>query len=137
MMIADRGAGRFGWTDEHGSDLQWETVFQSNDRRIWYAEGKVRPAPLLPLVPVKALIVLRYAEQPGPAHSKVMQHQADMFIHTDSIGANLATKLLGPAGPKMAEQCVTQMQSFFAGLAWYVHRYPEKSAGLLATGIQR
>jgi len=132
VMIVDRGAGRFGWTDEHGSDLQWEAVYHSNDRHIWYAEGKVRPAPLLPLVPVKAVVVLRYSEQTAPNGAKMMQHQADMFLHTDSAGAALATKLLGPAAPRMAEQCVTQMQMFFAGLAWYVHRYPGREANLLS-----
>lgn len=134
VMISDRGAGRFGWTDENGSDLQWETVYHSGEKRIWYAEGKVRPAPLLPLVPVKALIVLRYQEHADP-NIKGMQHQADMFLYTDSLGATLAAKLLGPAAPKMAEQCVTQMQMFFSGMAWYVHRYPERAAGLfLASG---
>jgi hypothetical protein len=131
VMIVDRGAGRFGWTDEHGSDLQWETVYHSSDKHIWYAEGKVRPAPMLPLVPVKAVVVLRYSEQTGPNGVKMMQHQADMFLHTDSAGAALATKLLGAAAPKMAEQCVTQMQMFFAGMAWYVHRFPDQAATLL------
>jgi hypothetical protein len=131
VMIVDRGAGRFGWTDEHGSDLQWEAVYHSNDSHIWYAEGKVRPAPLLPLVPVKAVVVLRYSEQTGPNGEKMMQHQADMFLHTDSAGAALATKLLGAAAPRMAEQCVSQMQMFFAGLAWYVHRYPDQAPTLL------
>src|SRR5207302_2040218 len=62
VMISERGTGRFGWTDEHGSDLQWETVYISDKSRIWYAEGKVRPGLLMPLVPVKALVVLRFAE---------------------------------------------------------------------------
>src|SRR5579862_1267262 len=90
VMIADRGAGRFGWKDEHGSDLQWEVVYHSNDRHIWYAEGKVRPAPLLPLVPVKAVVVLHYSEQAGPNGAILIQHQAEMFLHTDSAGAVLA-----------------------------------------------
>ncbi len=132
VMITDRGAGRFGWTDEHGSDLQWEAVYHSGDRHIWYAEGKVRPAALLPLVPVKVVVVLRYAEQAGPNGATLMQHQADMFLYTDSLGAALATKLLGAAAPKMAEQCVAQMQMFFGGMAWFMHRYPERTAGLLA-----
>ena len=132
VMINDRGAGRFGWSDENGSDLQWETVYHSGDRRIWYAEGKVRPAPLLPLVPVKAVVVLRYAEQPGTSSHRLMQHQADLFLYTDSIGASIAAKVVGAAAPKMAEQCVTQMQMFFSGLAWYVHRYPDRAATLLS-----
>jgi hypothetical protein len=132
VMISDRGAGRFGWSDEHGSDLNWETVYQSNDRHIWYAEGKVRPAPLLPLVPVKCVVCLRYGEQDGPNGTKLIQHQADMYLYTDSLGATLAAKLLGPAAPRMAEQCVAQMQMFFGGMAWYLYRYPDRAPGLLA-----
>jgi hypothetical protein len=134
VMISERGNGRFGWTDEHGSDLQWDTVYNSNKERIWYAEGKVRPGTLMPLVPVKALVVLRY-EEPAtePVNgAKVMQHQADMFLYTDSMGAALATKLFGAAAPRLAEQCVTQMQMFFSGMAWYVHRHPERAQALLA-----
>jgi hypothetical protein len=133
VMINERGPGRFGWTDEHGSDLQWETVYAARDRHIWYAEGKVRPGLLLPLVPVKTLVVLRFAEQDGQAvgGGKIMQQQADMFLYTDSAGAALATKLLGSAAPHMAEQCVTQMQMFFSGMAWYLHRYPDRAASLL------
>ena len=134
VMISERGAGRFGWRDEHGSDLQWETVYSAGDRHIWYAEGKVRPGLLLPLVPVKALVVLRYAQQDAQASSgvQIMQHQADMFLYTDSAGAALATKLLGSAAPNMAQQCVTQMQMFFSGMAWYIHRYPDRAAALFA-----
>src|SRR5207302_1800448 len=77
--------------------------------------------------------VLRYAEQPGPNGAKLMQHQADMFLYTDSIGASIAAKVVGTAAPKMAEQCVTQMQMFFSGMAWYVHRYPDRAATLLMT----
>lgn len=134
VTISERGPGRFGWSDEHGSDLQWETVYASGGLHIWYAEGKVRPGMLLPLVPVKALVVLRFAEQDTPSADggKVMQHQADMFLYTDSTGAAVATKILGSAAPHMADQCVAQMQMFFSGMAWYVHRYPERGAVLLS-----
>jgi hypothetical protein len=131
VMINERGPGRFGWSDEHGSDLQWDTVFESKDQHIWYAEGKVRPAPMLPLVPVKAIVSLRFSEETGPGGVPMMQQQADMFLYTDSIGAALAAKLLGAAAPKMAEQCVTQMQMFFSGMAWYINRYPDRAAVLL------
>jgi hypothetical protein len=136
VMISDRGNGRFGWTDEHGSDLQWEAVYHCGDRHIWYAEGKVRPATLLPLVPVKAVVVLHYRELDGPNGAKAIQHQADMFLHTDGVGAALATKIVGAAAPQMAEQCVAQMQTFFAGLAWYANKYPDRAPGLFlpATG---
>jgi hypothetical protein len=131
VMINERGPGRFGYSDEHGSDLVWDTVYQSKDQHIWYAEGKVRPAPLLPLVPVKAVVSLRFSEETGQGGVPMMQQQADMFLFTDSIGAAVAAKLVGAAAPKMAEQCVTQMQMFFSGMAWYLNRYPERAPVLL------
>jgi hypothetical protein len=134
LLISEQGPGRFTWTDEHGSKLEWEAVYHSASERIWYADGKVRPGPMLPLVPVKAVIVLRYCEVAGARGGQMIQHQADMFLYTDSIGAALATKLLGPAAPRMAHQCVTQMQAFFSGLAWYAQRYPDRADGLFMQG---
>ena len=63
-----------------------------------------------------------------PIVGHVEAHKAGHALH-----AALATKLLGSAGPKMAEQCVSQMQTFFGALAWYMHRYPDRAATLLAT----
>jgi hypothetical protein len=58
LTITDRGGGRFGWADENGSDIVWETVYRTPELRIWYAEGKARPGPLMPLVPVRAVVLL-------------------------------------------------------------------------------
>jgi hypothetical protein len=54
-----------------------------------------------------------------------------MFIHTDSAAVAIVSRVLGPSAPKMAEQCVAQMQMFFAGLAWYLERHPERAEMLL------
>lgn len=132
LSITDRGHGRFGWSDEHGSDIVWETVHRTPHLRIWYAEGKVRPAPLLPLVPVKALVLLRHSEGSTRDGAPVIRHQADLFLRTDSATASLASKLMGPSAPRMAEQALAQLQMFFAGLAWYVHKHPDRAEGLLA-----
>jgi hypothetical protein len=134
--INDRGGGRFGWSDEHGSDLVWETVHRTPTGRVWYAQGKVRPAPLLPLVPVKAVVILRHVEGKNARGDTTLVHQADMFLHTDSTAATLATKLLGSSAPKFAEQCLGQLQLFFSGLSWYLTQYPERSEKLL-TGLPK
>ena len=84
------------------------------------------------IVPVKAVVTLRYSEQPASNGVTQMQQQADMFLYTDSLGAALATRLLGAAAPKMGEQCVAQMQMFFSGMAWYVYRYPDRGAVLFS-----
>jgi hypothetical protein len=132
VSISDRGGGRFGWADENGSEIVWDTVYRDGQVRIWYAEGKARPAPLLPLVPVRAVVVLHHAAGRDGNGGTVLHHQADMFLRTESITASLASKLMGPSAPRMAEQCVGQLQMFFAGLAWYLHRHPERADTLLA-----
>jgi hypothetical protein len=55
-------------------------------------------------------------------------------VQTDSQAAALITKLLGSSAPKLAEQCVGQMEMFFSALAWYVERHPER-AGTLMSGL--
>lgn len=132
ISITDRGGGRFGWSDENGSDVVWETVHHDRNVRIWFAEGKARPGPLLPLVPVRAVVVLHHSEGRDRNGGPVLHHQTDMFLRTDSTAASLVSKLMGPSAPRMAEQCLGQMQMFFAGLAWYLHRHPERAELLLA-----
>lgn len=133
--ISDRGQGRFGWSDDQGSDLAWETLHRAPDMRVWYATGKVRPGPLLPLVPVKAIVILRHCEGKNANGDTIIQHQADMFLHTDSTAAALATKLLGPTAPKLAEQCIGQLQLFFSGLSSYLTRHPERAEMLLMSSL--
>ena len=41
--IQDLGAGRFGWK-EGVSDVHWDVVLDGPHRRVWYAEGQVKPA---------------------------------------------------------------------------------------------
>src|SRR5207248_10821474 len=60
--IDDRGGGRFGWKDGQGSDLVWEAVVRSPAQQVWFAEGVVRPGALLPLVTVRAVVVLHITE---------------------------------------------------------------------------
>jgi hypothetical protein len=132
VSIVDRGAGRFAWTDDQGSEIIWGTVHSGPNQRVWYATGHVRPGPLLPMVPVKACVILRHTEGRDERGGTTIQHQADMFIHTDSAAVAIVSRILGPSAPRMAEQCVQQMQMFFAGLAWYLERHPERADMLLS-----
>src|SRR6266851_4118370 len=147
LTISDRGNGRFGWADGQGTDISWQTVSAVPGLQIWYAEGTATPGPVLPPVPLRAVVVLRYAEssalsplvREGEPHGKtLMFHQAELYMQTDSQAAALITKLLGSSAPKLAEQCVGQMEMFFSALAWYVERHPERAqtllSGLLPTG---
>jgi hypothetical protein len=141
LTITDRGNGRFGWADGQGTDIAWLSVLNAPGLQIWYAEGMATPGPILPPVPLRAVVVVRFAEssalsplvREGEPHGKtLMFHQAELFMQTDSQTAALITKLLGPSAPKMAEQCVGQMEMFFSALAWYVERHPERAQTLLS-----
>jgi len=126
VSIERRGPKKFGYVDESGSDVTWETVYQAPGLRIWLAEGKVKGSAVLPLVPVKAIIVLRHSEAKTPDGQMVVHHQADVVIHTDSKVAAAATKLMGHSAPKLAEQGLGQLQLFFAALSCYLDRHPER-----------
>jgi hypothetical protein len=132
VEMTDRGNGRFGWTDKKGSDVHWDTVYRGPRMRVWHAEGQVRPGPLLPLVPVEAVVVLRFSESRDLDGKPVMRHQADLLVHTDSKTAALAARLLGASAPHMAEQYVAQLQMFFSALPWYLNQHPDRAASLLA-----
>ena len=132
MDITDRGGGRFGWTDRQGSEVHWDTVYAGPRMRIWYAEGRVRPALLLPLVPFRAVLVLHHAEGRDAAGHLLLRQQADLTLHTDSKTAALITRLIGPSAPKLAEQYIGQVQMFFAALPWYLEQHPEQSVTLLS-----
>lgn len=141
LTISDRGNGRFGWADGQGTDISWQTVYAVPGIQIWYAEGMATPGPVLPPVPLRAVVVLRYAEssalsplfREGEVHGKtLMFHQAELFLQTDSQTAALLAKLLGSSAPKLAEKCVGQMEMFFSALAWYVDRHPDRAHTLLS-----
>lgn len=131
VTIAAKGDQLFGWADDQGSEVTWETIHRGRDLHIWYAEGKVRPGPVMPLVPLKALVVMRHKEQRNTDGATLVQHQAELYVQTDSKTAAMMTRLLGPAAHRLAEQGMGQLQLFFSGLSWYLDRHPEKADELL------
>jgi hypothetical protein len=134
VSINPRGDGKFSWADEYGSEVVWETVCKAAGLRIWFAEGKVRPGPAMPMVPIKAVLVLHYTDSRAPDGLFVMQHQADVFLHTDSKTAAMVTRMLGPTANRAAEQGLSQLQLFFSGLSWYLERHPDQEEKLLKAG---
>ena len=83
MEIRNRGDGTFGWTDGEGSELRWQTAFASPKLRVWYAEGDVKAAALVPTVHVRAVVVLRHVEGRDNGGRTLVRHQADLIVHTD------------------------------------------------------
>lgn len=131
LEICDRGNGQFGWCDGEGTEVQWETVYCGPDMRIWYAEGVGKAGPLLAHVPVRAVVVLRYGEYTQSGRT-LLHHQAELFMQTDSKTAVILTKLLGPAVPRLAGQCIHQLETFYSGLSWYLDKHPDRVGTLLA-----
>jgi hypothetical protein len=132
QSISDKGCGTFMWTDGHGSELRWRTAYDSDSLRVWYAEGKVRPALLMPPVSVQLVVLLRHGKRPESADHTLIFHQADVFLRTDSKTAVLMTKMLGSSAPRLAEQCLSQLETFFSGLTWYMDHHPDRAEKLLA-----
>ncbi len=129
--IVNRGDGAFGWTDGEGSDLRWQTVWRGDGGRIWYAEGQARPGPHLPLVPIRAVAVLRCLKRRDADGRTIVTHDVDVYLQTDSKAAALVMKLLGPAAPRLAEQGAAQLLLFFSGIARHLEAHPEETMSLL------
>jgi hypothetical protein len=131
MDIQDRGKGVFGWSDGQGSDVRWWLVHRTAQMRIWYAEGSARATGILPLVPVRAVMVLRHTDGKNGAGRTLVRHQIDLFLQTDSKTAALVTRLMGPSAPRMAEQSAGQIGMFFSALAWYLDQHPDRAQTVL------
>jgi hypothetical protein len=135
--VTDRGGGYFAWSDGHGSQLSWQTIYQNPTLRIWYAEGKVRPGLFLPPVPVRAVLMLRHGTRSESKGRSLIFHQATVFFQTDGTTAALITRLLGSSAPHMAEQCLGNFETFYSGLVWYLGQHPDRADRLLAEQSNR
>jgi hypothetical protein len=122
----------FCWRDAQGSKVRWDTVLKTPRQRVWYAEGKVNPGPLLPTVDVQAVAVLNHTEGTDAAGRPAVRHQIDLYVKTDSRAVALAAKVIGASSPRVAEQYVGQMEMFFAALAWYLDQHPQKAEEMFA-----
>jgi hypothetical protein len=131
LEIKELGKSRFGWSDGEGSELQWSTVVARAGFQVWYAEGKIRPAFMLPAVPLRALVVMRHNLDAGDASATVIRQQANLYLQTDSKTAAVIARLLGTSAPRIAEQCLYQLETFFSGLVWYLNCHPGQLAILM------
>lgn len=129
--IANEGDGRYSWHDTHGGHIHWRTVYDRKNLRIWYAEGRVRPAAFMPLVPVQAVLVLRHGDMPEESGRSLLIHQTEIFVLTDSRAAALAAKMMGGSVTRLTDQGLGQLELFFSGLVWYLDQHPERVGRLL------
>jgi hypothetical protein len=128
--IYNQGGGRFAWQDAQAGEVHWETVLRGPHQRVWYAEGSVKPAPLLPAAAVQAVLVLHHVEGHDGEGRPALRHQIDLVLHTDSRALALAARLFGVAAPRVAEQYIGQIEMFFGALAWYLTEHPAKARAL-------
>jgi hypothetical protein len=132
VPIHDLGNGQFAWTDEHGSQVTWRVVGTFKDGLVWYATGKVKPGAVAPGVPVKAVAVLTRRQKAAKDGVAAFSTSVQVYVHSDSRAAALAMRVLGAAGPRVAEQGAEQFLEFFNGIAEYVQKHPAKAESLLA-----
>jgi hypothetical protein len=132
LDVTDLGNGRFWWTDGEGSEIGWQVVGRFKDGLVWYATGKVKPSPVAPTVPVRAVVVLLHPNRPLADGSAVIRPFVQVYVNTDSRVANVVLKALGPTAPKLAEQAAEQLLYFFNGVAKQAHAKPDQAEALLA-----
>jgi hypothetical protein len=131
VAINDLGSGQFGWADDLGSTVTWQTVFRDAGRRVWYAHGNVRPGLMLPMVPVEVVLVLHHREYESNQGKKVVEHYSDLYLYTDSKTATVFARIMGTSTHRLAEQGLHQLQLFFSALSWYIDQHPQRAESLL------
>jgi hypothetical protein len=132
IPISDMGEGKFGWTDEFGSEIVWQTVGTFPEGRIWYATGKVKAGLATPSIPVQSVVVVRHKKRAEKDGVALFAPTVEAYMHSDSRAANLIVRVLGPTVPSVAEQAAGQLLDFFTGIAAFVQRHPTRAEELLA-----
>jgi hypothetical protein len=130
--IEDRGQGRFGFRDGNGTDVHWETVLLGPGLRVWYAEGVVKPALLVPRAHLQAVLVLTCRQTLEDRDRPVIKHQMHLLVKTDSRAVSLAARILGSSAPRLAEQYMGQLQMFYGALAWYLDQDEQRARKMFA-----
>jgi hypothetical protein len=132
VEITDLGNGRFMWAGGDGSELMWQAVGRFPEGLVWYATGKVKPGPVTPTVPVRAVVILAHPKKPQKDGTATFSPTVQVYLQTDSRVANMLLRTLGPTAPKLAEQGAEQLLLFFNVIASYVQKHPNQAETLLA-----
>jgi hypothetical protein len=119
--------GRFRWSDEHGSEVFWSIALKAPGLHVWYAEGKVKPALLVPMTSFKAVVYLKYTEGKDVDDQPAIRHQVHFVLRCDSRAVALAMRLMGKSAPRLTEQYLGHLQTFYGGMAWYLYQDEERA----------
>jgi hypothetical protein len=120
--IDDQGAGHYLWRDDQGSEVRWQIGLRGDGIHLWYAEGKVKPALLLPMQTFRAVALLKWKEGVDTKGLPAIRHQVHFILRCESRAVALVTRLMGGSAPRLAEQYLGQLQAFYGGMAWYIYQ---------------
>lgn len=116
--------GRWRGTDPAGGEVHCTLVLSEPGRRLWLVEGSVRPLPFLPVMTLKALVVLRYQDVVGAEGRTGVRHRAEVFADVDMKSAGWLAKLTGITAETASHKALEQVELFFSGMAWYICENP-------------
>lgn len=124
--VEQRGDGIFHGVDPLGSEMTCYEILREPNRRVWYAEGMAKPAPIGPSVPIRAVVLLRYHDVVGADGRLGVRHRAEVFAQYDAgRAAKLVSRLWGLSNETVTRKAAEQIEMFFSGLAWYISEHPE------------
>jgi hypothetical protein len=124
--VEQKPDGSFEGADPLGSELKFTEVLREPNRRVWYAEGQARPAPLAPSIALKVVLLLRHHEVVGADGRIGVRHRAELFAQFDAgRAAKFISKLWGLTTDTVAKKAAEQVELFFSGLAWYISEHPD------------
>ena len=124
--IEQRGDA-YRWNDDQGSEVLWHTALRVPGMHVWYAEGKVKAATLVPMTSFRAVAVMHYVEGKDLDGKPAIRHQVHFMLRCDSKAISLATRILGASAPRQVEQYLGQLQMFYGGMAWYLTQDEERA----------
>jgi hypothetical protein len=134
--ITGRGPGVYGWSDNEGTEVAWRTVAKSDVMRVWFAEGHTKLGPLMPTIPVRAVVILHSPKTTKRDGRVIVAHATDVYLQTDSKATAMVIKVLGSATPQLADQGAGQLLLFFSGLTRYFNNHPDDVESLLGAKKQ-
>jgi len=131
VVIEEVRPDSFSWSDPDHGFVNYKLVHRSDGVRIWFAEGKVKAAALMPATGFQAVLMARYRTGRDGDGDPAVRHQYHLYLKTDGKAAALAAKFLGASAPKLMDQFVGQLQMFFQGLAWLAEDQPARVRGVM------
>lgn len=134
LRLEQQSDGSFIGSDAQGGELRWRTIVREPGRRAWYAEGSGRLAPLLPVVSVRAVVLLKFQEVQGEDGRVGIRQRTEIIAQYDGKAADLARKLLGITPEAAGKKAGEQVGLFFSGMAWYLTEHPEWGLSVFKPG---